>query len=58
MEERIYDELKYVIAADNKTEFYDQITYVLETLRQFNILDYEAYEEAEEKLEKIFKEGK
>ena len=52
--DKIFNELGAVIYGETETELYDNITYILETLRDFRIIENEEYENIDIKLGKAF----
>lgn len=52
--DKIFNELGAVIYGETKTELYDNIAYILETLRDFHIIENEEYENINIKLGKAF----
>ena len=52
--DKICNELGAVIYWETKTELYDNIAYILETLRDFHIIENEEYENIDIKLGKAF----
>lgn len=52
--DKIFNELWTVISGETKAEIYDNIAYVLETLRNFHIIENEEYENIDIKLGKAF----
>ena len=52
--DKIVNELCGVIYGETTTELYDNIVYILETLRNFHIIENEEYENIDIKLGKAF----
>lgn len=52
--DKIYNELGTVILGANKIEFYDNISYILEALRDLDVIENEEFENIDIKLSKIF----
>ena len=52
--DKIVNELCGVIYRETTTELYDNIVYILETLRNFHIIENEEYENIDIKLGKAF----
>ena len=52
--DKIVNELCGVLYGETTTELYDNIAYILETLRNFHIIENEEYENIDIKLGKAF----
>lgn len=52
--DKIFNKLDAVIYGETKTELYDNIAYILETLRDLHIIENEEYENIDIKLSKAF----